>query len=99
MDFPLRLHTHLLVIAGSRAFGVHRADSDVDVKGVAIPPAAWLHGCMRQFEQATEADAIASFIGDLRDDERSVVARTKLEGTEFPGAGPAVRASAPRGFP
>jgi predicted nucleotidyltransferase len=83
MDFPLRPHTHLLAVAGSRAFGVHHADSDVDVKGVAIPPAAWLHGCMRQFEQATEAHAIASFIGDLRDDERAVVTRTKLEGTVF----------------
>ncbi len=83
MDFPLRPHTHLLVVAGSRAFGTHHADSDVDLKGVAIPPAAWFHGCMRQFEQATEADAIAGFVGDLRDDERAVVARTKLEGTVF----------------
>lgn len=83
MTFPLRPHTHLLAVAGSRAFGVHHADSDVDVKGVAIPPAAWLHGCMRQFEQATEADAVASFIGDLRDDERAIADRTKLEGTVF----------------
>lgn len=83
MTFPLRPHTHLLAIAGSRAFGVHHADSDVDVKGVAIPPAAWFHGCMRQFDQATDADAISSFVGDLRDDERDVVSRTKLEGTVF----------------
>jgi predicted nucleotidyltransferase len=83
MDFPLRPHTHLLAVAGSRAFGVHHADSDVDVKGVAIPPAAWFHGCIRQFEQATEGDVIAGFTDDLRGDERAVVARTKLEGTVF----------------
>jgi len=83
MDFPLRPHTHLLVVAGSRAFGVHRADSDVDVKGVAVPPAAWIHGCMRQFEQATETNDIAGFVEDLRDDERDSVTRTKLEGTVF----------------
>jgi len=83
MAFPLRAHTHLLVVAGSRAFGVHHADSDVDVKGVAVPPAAWMHGCMREFEQATDPEVIAGFVGDLRDDERAVVARTKLEGTVF----------------
>lgn len=83
MDFPLRPHTHLLVVAGSRAFGVHHPDSDVDVKGVAVPPAAWLHGCMRQFEQATAAEDIAAFGADLGADERDVVARTKLEGTVF----------------
>lgn len=83
LDFPLRPHTHLLVVAGSRAFGVHHGGSDVDVKGVAIPPAAWLHGCMRQFEQATEVDDIACFSADLHRDEREVVGRTKLEGTVF----------------
>ena len=83
MPFPLRAHTHLLVVAGSRAFGVHHADSDVDVKGVAVPPASWMHGCMREFEQATDPEVIAGFVGDLRDDERAAVARTKLEGTVF----------------
>lgn len=82
-EFSLRPHTHLLVLAGSRAFGVHNAGSDVDLKGVAIPPAAWFHGCMNSFEQATEPDRIAAFFTDLRDEERAVVGRTKLEGTVF----------------
>ena len=83
MDFPLRAHTHLLVIAGSRAFGVHRSDSDVDVKGVAVPPSRWLHGCMNTFEQANDPQDIASFAQDLREGERAVVQATKLEGTVF----------------
>lgn len=83
VDFPLRNHTHVLVVAGSRAFGTHRADSDVDIKGVAIPPAAWFHGCMRQFDQATDTEAIATFVGDLQACERDAVAKSKLEGTVF----------------
>jgi len=83
MDFPLRAHTHLLVVAGSRAFGVHHAGSDVDVKGVAVPPAAWLHGCMRTFDQATDPADIATFTVDLRPDERTVAEQTKLEGTVY----------------
>lgn len=83
MTFPLAPHTHLLVVAGSRAFGTHHPDSDVDLKGVAIPPAAWFHGCMRQFEQSTDADAIAAFRGQLTTDEQAIVARTKLEGSVF----------------
>jgi hypothetical protein len=83
MSFPLRSHTHLLVVAGSRAYGVHRPESDVDVKGVAIPPAAWLHGCLRVFEQATEPDAIAAFLHDLAPEERAAAGRSKLEGTVF----------------
>lgn len=80
MDFPIRPHTHLLVLAGSRAFGVHHADSDVDIKGVAVPPAAWIHGCLRTFEQATE---VGAFVEDLAPGEREVAGRTKLEGTVF----------------
>ncbi len=81
--FALRAHTHLLVVAGSRAFGVHHADSDVDVKGVAIPPGEWFHGCLRHFEQATDGAAMAEFLADLEPAEREAVTRTKLEGTVF----------------
>ena len=38
--FDLPAHTHYLVIAGSRSHGLHTPESDVDLKGVALPPRA-----------------------------------------------------------
>lgn len=52
MEFDLLTHTILLTIAGSRAYGIHRRTSDVDVKGVGIAPARYYHGFLRQWEQA-----------------------------------------------
>lgn len=83
MDFPLRAHTHLLVVAGSRGQGLHRPGSDVDVKGVAIPPARYFHGCTAVFEQAAERADIAVFRDTLRPDERAIAEATHLEGTVF----------------
>jgi hypothetical protein len=79
LTFDLRAHTHLLVVAGSRAFGIHTDASDVDVKGVAIPPASVLHG-LGTFEQATE---VSAFAADLTAEERAIAERTHLEGTVF----------------
>ena len=81
--FDLRAHTHLLTIAGSRAYGLHTARSDVDVKGVAVPPAAWLHGFRRRFQQVDDAGGVAVFIEDLTEEERRVVAASKLEGSVY----------------
>jgi hypothetical protein len=83
MDFDLRAHTHLLVVAGSRAYGIARPESDLDVKGAAVPPAAYLHGCLRGFEQVDSPEHMALFFADLPAEERAVAARTRLEGTVF----------------
>ena len=61
MDFDLRAHTHLLVVAGSRAYGLARPDSDVDLKGVAVPPIGHFLGIHKPFEQADSKDQIAVF--------------------------------------
>lgn len=82
MSFPLRPYTILLTVRGSRAYGLHHADSDVDLGGVAIPPASVLHGLAKGFEQA-EGDAVAVFLGDLSDEERAATAKNKLEGTVY----------------
>ena len=83
MDFDLRAHTLLLTVAGSRAYGVHTAASDVDVKGAAIPPAAYFHGMLSRFEQADKPSQVQAFLGDLSEVERAACADSKLEGSVY----------------
>lgn len=83
MNFDLRARTILLTVAGSRAYGIHKRASDVDLKGVGVPPEAYFLGFAQKFEQADAASEMAVF-GDLLDgDERAAVERTKLEGTVY----------------
>jgi len=83
MHFDLRAHTALLTLAGSRAYGIHRPDSDVDLKGVAVPPARVLHGFAQRFEQADTPALMGTFLPDLTEEERRVAASTKVEGSVY----------------
>jgi len=83
MNFDLTTHPILLTVAGSRAYGMHRPDSDVDVKGVAIPPRAYFHGYLHRFDQADGHANIREFTSVLTDAEREVAAATKLEGSVY----------------
>jgi predicted nucleotidyltransferase len=78
--FDVPAHTHLLVVAGSRAYGMHTPTSDVDVKGIAVPPVGWYLG-LHSFEQT--GDGMEAFLPRLTEEERRVSAETKLEGTIF----------------
>lgn len=81
--FDLRAHTHLLVVAGSRAHGLAGPDSDVDLKGVAVPPRRYILGFTRSFEQADQPGDMTCFSGDLAAPERSAAAQHGLEGTVY----------------
>ena len=79
MNFDLVAHTILLTKAGSRAYGMHTASSDLDVKGVAIPPKQYYLGCMHAFEQADGKENIALFKHLLPENE----VKNGLEGTVY----------------
>jgi len=83
MDFDLPAHTLLLAVGGSRAYGIHTATSDVDIKGVAVPPARYLHGYLRKFEQVDSPVHLAPFASLLSAEETAAVAASKLEGVVF----------------
>ena len=55
MEFPIEKHTIFLVLSGSHSYGMARPESDIDLRGIAIPPAEYFHGYLRQFEQCEES--------------------------------------------
>ena len=83
MDFELAKHTHLLVVAGSRAYGIHKPDSDLDLKGVAIPPIRYYMGGFSRFEQADKPENFKPFECLLSPDLLNVIAESKLEGSIY----------------
>lgn len=83
MDFDLRAHTLLLAVGGSRAYGIHTSASDVDIKGVAVPPARYLHGFLQRFEQIDTPAHLTPYADLLNAEETAAVATTKLEGVVF----------------
>jgi predicted nucleotidyltransferase len=79
----LQEHTILLTVSGSRAYGTHTDTSDLDVRGVMIPPAKYYMGLSR-IEQVTDKLLInTSFLGALTDDLRAVALAFGMEGTVF----------------
>lgn len=68
MQFDLRTHTHLLVTGGSRAYGMHKSTSDVDVKGICVPPKDAYFGNLRRFDQMDKPIPLMLTFLDFPDD-------------------------------
>ena len=83
MDFDLLTHTHLAVVAGSRAYGIATPESDVDMKGVAVPPARYFHGFRATFEQADDRESISVFHSRLTPEEQAAADAHGLEGSIY----------------
>jgi predicted nucleotidyltransferase len=83
VEFDLKERTILLVVAGSRAYGLHTDASDVDLKGVCIPTAPYFHGYARKFEQADKSSHMDPFVHLLTPEERAAVEATKVEGSVY----------------
>ena len=83
MDFDLRAHTILLAVAGSRAYGLHTDSSDIDLRGVALPPVRRLLSLHPEFDQADDQGEIAVFMADLPPEEQAIARESGLEGSVY----------------
>lgn len=83
MNFDLKKNTILLAVGGSRAYGINVSTSDVDVKGVAIPPLEYHLGFLNKFEQADKATNLDCFAEYLNEEEELAVSQSKLEGVVY----------------
>ncbi len=84
MKFDVFDHMILATRAGSRAYGTHTPESDVDIKGVVIPPKRFILG-FSGFQQADKAEHFKDprFLALLSDEEREIVKSSKVEGSLY----------------
>lgn len=83
LNFDLLAGTVLLTVGGSRAYGVNMPDSDVDFRGVAIPPIRHYFGIIDKFEQVDTIEGISQLRGLLTPEEEKAASNTKLEGSVY----------------
>lgn len=62
----LEERTILMVVCGSHAYGTDRPDSDLDYKGVCVPPSQYREGFLHRFEQSEYTTPIDCVIFDIR---------------------------------
>lgn len=79
----LKSRTILLTMGGSRAYGTNTDTSDVDIKGVCIPPREYILGFLKSFEQCDAPDHIQGFREYVPANLHGIIDATKLEGTVY----------------
>lgn len=83
MNFPIKDATILLCVGGSRAYGIHLPNSDVDCKGVAVPPLSQYLSPFQGFDQVDGANEIHEFINCFTKGEQDIIEFSKLEGSIY----------------
>lgn len=81
MNFELKKHVIGLVKAGSHAYGISTPESDLDIKGIAIPPVSCILG-MEIFE-SSDADSEMEKLKSLMDTATLDKTKNGLEGVVF----------------
>lgn len=80
----LKQQTQLLVIHGSRAYGLNNETSDVDVKGFFIPELKSYFSPFYKIEQVvSQIEINDNFFDSLTEDEKEISSKEKLEGCVF----------------
>jgi predicted nucleotidyltransferase len=62
----LNARTIFATMHGSRAYGTNTPESDIDIKGVCVPPREYYLGYLNKFEQAIQNDPYDMVIYELR---------------------------------
>lgn len=83
MEFDIKEHTILMTVAGSRAYGMAQSSSDVDIKGLCIPPRIYRDGFRHKFEQVDKPFHLKKFVEDMTEEEQKIIKDTKLEGSIY----------------
>jgi len=83
LNFDLHANTVLLTVGGSRAYGINVPTSDVDLRGVVIPPSSHYFGVLDKFESIEGIEHFEQFLHLLTPEESSAAGNTKLEGSLF----------------
>ena len=83
LDFNLRDRTVLLTVAGSRAYGMHTWTSDLDVKGVFVPPAKYYLGTQKIEQVECTKDNLTVFRDFLTTEQEEISCQHGIEGTIF----------------
>ena len=81
-DLILVDNTILLTVAGSRAYGMHTESSDLDVKGVFVPPLKFYFGTQK-IEQIDSPQMMEKYTHSLNSDLIKVKEKNGMEGVVF----------------
>lgn len=84
MQVDLKKNTILLTVAGSRAYNMHTETSDLDVKGVVIPPPPYLLGCGYNYEQTdSKATIHDAYYDGLSAANKAIADQHGFEGVSY----------------